>query len=333
MSSPAGGSLAERLYAQLAIGGFHSGETLATTLGVSRSGIWKAAGQLRALGMELHAVPNRGYRLAHASAPLRADAIRAGLDREVAVRLRRGEVAWNTGSTNADLLARGELAPGQFDFLLAEYQSAGRGRRGRSWLAPPGGALCFSCSWSFGSLPAAASALSLAVGVWTRRALRRLGVTDVQLKWPNDLVTPDGKLGGILIELRAEASGLAQVVIGLGLNVVLDRALREQVRASGTRAVDLQSLGLGGCDRNALAALLLNEFIPGLLQFEREGFAPFIAEWRAADCLRGMPIRFSGGAQGEGIARGIDASGALQVLVDGRMQPLISGEVTVRAQP
>lgn len=325
-------TLAERLYAQLATGGFHSGEALAEALSVSRSGIWKAAGQLRELGMELQAVPNRGYKLATATPPLEAAAIRALLNKECAARLRRGEVAWSIGSTNAELMARGDLAPGQFDFLLAEHQSAGRGRRGRSWLAPPGGALCFSCSWSFKSLPAAVSALSLAVGVWTRRALLTLGVEAVQLKWPNDLVTADGKLGGILIELRAEAGGLAQVVIGLGLNVVLGQGLREQVRASGTQAVDLQSLGLKACDRNQLAALLLNEFIPGLQQFEREGFAPFVAEWRAADSLKDVPIRFSGGADGAGIARGINESGALQVEVAGRLQQLISGEVTVRAQ-
>jgi BirA family biotin operon repressor/biotin-[acetyl-CoA-carboxylase] ligase len=213
--------LAQRVYQLLADQQFHSGTRLAAECAVSRSAVWKAIASLRELGVTVDTVSHRGYRLPRATAPLEASRVRKALPAAVAGRLRHASTVWSTGSTNADLLLQTDLPAGRFDFLAAEFQSAGRGRRTRSWIAPPGGAICLSLSWSFASLPAAIGALSLAVGVCVLRALARLGIAGVELKWPNDLVADGAKVGGILAELSAEAAGPAFVVIGIGINVAL----------------------------------------------------------------------------------------------------------------
>jgi BirA family biotin operon repressor/biotin-[acetyl-CoA-carboxylase] ligase len=333
MSEP----LAQRVYRQLADGEFHSGALLAQHSGVSRSAVWKALEQLRSLGVEVHAVPNRGYRLPRAGPPLRLSTVTEALDAEAASRLRHGEVLWSTDSTNAQLMARSDLAPGGFDFLLAEYQTAGRGRRTRSWLAPPGGALCLSLSWSFAMLPRDVGALSLVVGVCALRALEGLEVQGVALKWPNDLVSGTRKLGGILIELRAEAGGPAYAVVGIGINVALGATLTARVQALGTEAADLVALGWTTPDRNVLAAAVINEVLSGIRQFEVNGFSGFAADWRRADALVGRAVVISGAAGAAGVvhghARGIDLEGALCVQTRDGVQRFNSGEVSLRAEP
>lgn len=327
-----GEPLARRLYALLGDRRFHSGTELARLCGVSRSAIWKAVAALRTLGVTVHAVARRGYRLPEANPLLDAARIRARLSRAVASRLRHGTALWSTGSTNADLLGRAEIAAGQFDFLTAEYQSAGRGRRTRSWLAPPGGAICLSVSWSFPSLPRGVGALGLAVGVCALRALDGCGVRGVALKWPNDLVVGERKLGGILAELRAEAAGPVFVVIGIGLNVALGPDLLERVRESGTAAIDLAALAEAPSDRNELTAALITALIEGLQRFERDGFDSFAAEWRAADALAGkaVQVRLDSGVV-TGHARGIDADGALCVQTQSGVQRFTTGDASVRA--
>ena len=331
MTPRAGLPLAARVYAELADGRFHSGEALARSLAVSRSAVWKAAGSLRALGVTLHAVPNRGYRLPHAGEPLDAARIRELLRRDVRERLASLAVEWSLDSTNTALLGRPNPAPGRCEVLLAEVQTAGRGRRGRSWLAPPGGSLCLSLNWTFREVPRDLSALGLAVGVCTLRALAGLGAQGVALKWPNDLLHDGRKLGGILIDLRAEAAGPACVVIGIGLNVALGRDALERIAATGTAAADLHGAGLAGVARNALAAAVVGECVRGLVAFGDEGLRAFLEAWNAADALRGRTVHVSvpdGGARG--VARGIDVHGALMVETAQGVKRFVSGDVTVR---
>jgi BirA family biotin operon repressor/biotin-[acetyl-CoA-carboxylase] ligase len=326
-------ALCTRVYRLLSDGRMQSGSALAADCGVSRSAIWKAIAALRLLGVNVHAVANRGYRLPDATPLLNAERIARQLPQSIAARLRSGQCVWATGSTNADLLQRAAPAPGRFDFLTAEYQSAGRGRRARSWLAPPGGAICLSISWSFGTLPRDVSALSLAIGVCALRALAELGITAAALKWPNDLVVGNAKLGGILIELRAEAAGPAVVVVGIGLNVALAEPLLRQIEASGTRATDLASTGAPGCERNRLAAALISRSVAGLEQFERDGFGSFASEWSAADALAGKAVLVTTGGGNGGVAghaRGIDFDGALCLQTAQGLRRFRSGEVSVR---
>jgi BirA family transcriptional regulator, biotin operon repressor / biotin---[acetyl-CoA-carboxylase] ligase len=323
--------LVARVFAALADGRFHSGEALARALGVSRSAVWKAAAALRAAGSALHAVPNRGYQLSHGSEPLDAARIRAHLAREVRAHVACIDVTWAIGSTNTALLERANPESGTAEVLLAEHQSAGRGRRGRAWLAPPGGAICLSMSWTFREVPQDLGALGLVVGVCALKALRAHGVDGVSLKWPNDLLVEERKLGGVLIDLRAESAGAACVVIGIGINVALGAALLRQIAASGTAATDLASLAHPLPARNALAASLVSAFVRGLIEFERLGLKPFIEDWRAADALRGRAVNVSA-ADGvaRGVARGIDLRGALMLETPQGLRRFISGDVTVR---
>ena len=330
--------LSSRVYAELAAGNFRSGAALAGQFGVSRNAIWKAVHALRALGLAIHAVPHRGYRLASPCEPLEPAAIRAALSRQARSRIRRLEAVWSTESTNAALLARSDVPPQRADVFLAEYQTAGRGRLGRVWLAPPGGSICLSIGWSFPELPQDLAALGLAVGVCALRALRAhvpsgTGHPNLTLKWPNDLILDERKLGGILIELRAESAGPTYIVIGIGINLVLGATLLEQVAASGTRAADLASAGADPRKRNQLIAALVSEIVEGLARFRDEGLRPFIEEWRTADslCGRAVTVR-TATTSWRGIARGIDASGALLVEGAQGMRRVLSGDISVRAE-
>jgi BirA family transcriptional regulator, biotin operon repressor / biotin---[acetyl-CoA-carboxylase] ligase len=325
--------LIARVFAELSDGQFHSGEDLARALGVSRSAVWKAVRSLRDLGATLHAVRNRGYRLSKSSEPLAAERIQEKLSPDVRSRVRRLEVAWSVGSTNTVLLSRPNPPSGSSEVMLAEYQTAGRGRRGRAWLAPPGGAICLSLSWTFRDVPADLSALGLVIGVCELRALHRLGVTGGKLKWPNDLLVDERKLGGILIELRAETDGPACVVIGIGLNVALGAPVLAKIAEAGNAATDLITAGLVEPLRNTVAAALIDSCIGGLLEFEGHGLRPFIDHWRDADALQGKMVDIKGGA-GEvthGLARGVDLHGALLVETpDEGLKKFVSGEVSVR---
>lgn len=325
--------LVQRVFAALADGAVHSGEQLAAEQAVSRSAVWKAVGALQDLGLTIEAAPHRGYHLAGPVTPLDAARISAALSPAMRTRLRGGKVAWSLPSTNSALLARSEPAVGQFDFLAAEFQTAGRGRRARQWFAPPGGALCLSLGWSFAALPRGAAALSLAVGVCARRALHAFAKVPVRLKWPNDLLASERKLGGILIELRAESAGPAYAVIGVGINCALGRKLTDRVRDAGTEPIDLLALGVVACDRNRLAACLITEIVGGVLEFERHGFSAFAAEWSEADALLGRTVKLTlPSSEFVGLACGIDSDGALCVQYEGTVQHFHSGEVTVRAQ-
>jgi BirA family transcriptional regulator, biotin operon repressor / biotin---[acetyl-CoA-carboxylase] ligase len=323
--------LVAQVFAALADRQFHSGEELAETLGVSRSAVWKAVRSLKDLGATLHAVRNRGYRLSRGGEPLSAAKILEHIPRELREQLAGLDTAWVVGSTNTELLARPNPKIGTAEVCLAEYQTAGRGRRGRSWLAPPGGAICLSLSWTFREVPEDLGALGLVIGVCVLRGLRGLGIADAGLKWPNDLLVGERKLGGILIELRAESAGPACVVIGIGLNVALGAELLQQIAETGTQATDLVSSGGETLSRNAVAAALIRECLQGLAQFTREGLKPFIPEWRDADALRGKPVSVTG-AEGasRGLARGIDLHGALLVETPQGVKRFISGDVSVR---
>ncbi|MET0291441.1 MAG: biotin--[acetyl-CoA-carboxylase] ligase [Steroidobacteraceae bacterium] len=313
--------------------GFVSGPQLCAQLGVTRSAVWKAAARLRELGVGVESLSRRGYRLATPCSPLSESRLRGALPPSIAARLHALDVCWETGSTNADLLQR-PPPPGSFSWRLAEHQHAGRGRRGRSWLAAPGSALCVSWSWRFEALPRQLPSLGLAVGISAVRTLERLGLSGAGLKWPNDVVTDDGKLAGILIEMVSEAAGPALVVVGVGLNVALGAELREAIRAEGNRATDLQTLAAGRSlpDRNELAAALVSDAIDTLLQWEQRGFDPLHTEWQSLDRLRGIEVAVhSGNDVRRGIARGIDADGAL-LLDDGvRLHRCAAGEVSVRS--
>jgi len=238
-----------------------------------------------------------------------------------------------TASTNADLMAAAARLPSG-RVLVAELQTAGRGRRGRAWHAPLGGSLAFSLLWKFAGGAASLSGLSLAVGLAVARALDRCGAVGVMLKWPNDLLVRRdagwAKLGGILIEIAGPSSGPVHAVIGIGLNLRLGSgaALIDQ------RAADLDLLGLA-VSRNHLLALVLEDLALVLRSFAADGLAPFVAQWNLRHAFAGQRVAMS--AEGamliEGIALGVDPDGALLLETPNGPRRVTSGELSLRAAP
>ena len=212
---------APRLLVLLCDGRLHSGAQLAAALGVSRAAVWKLVGELRKAGVAIESLSRRGYRLPAPVELLDAARMRAEA-RTHEHRLPDAlAVHFLTDSTNEHLHAAPPPPPGVARVAFAELQSAGRGRRGRSWIAPFGSGLTFSIAWTFAETPADLPALGLALGVAIAKVLRGLGAQSLTLKWPNDLLHDGRKLGGLLTQLRQEAGGAATVVAGLGLNLVL----------------------------------------------------------------------------------------------------------------
>lgn len=308
----------------LADGAWHSGEALAQAAGVTRAAVAKRVEKLRELGLELQARQGLGYRLAQPLERLDLPALRAAAPAGLAI-----DVVQLTDSTNRRLHEAPAAADPQL--LLAEYQTAGRGRRGRAWRSPYGANLALSLAWSFPAWPPQLSALPLAVGVACARALAALGLHGLRLKWPNDLYVDGRKLGGILIEHRGEAGDSCRVIIGIGLNVAMSGAQAQGIDQPWISLDEaLQAQGGGRASRNRLAAALAGELMGLLRRFQTAGFAPFAREWAELDLVRDRPVRINGGGELDGIARGVDAAGALIVEVEGRRHAVHSGDVSLR---
>jgi len=312
----------------LADGGWHSGEALAQDAGITRAGLSKRLQKLMQWGLEIETQPGRGCHLVHPLELLDADLIRGALPQAWRARLALRVLA-GTDSTNTQLLAADPADDPQA--LLAEHQSAGRGRHGRSWHSPFGANLYLSLAWTFPQWPAALTALPLAVGVVTAEALAELNLAGLRLKWPNDLWCGSSKLGGILIEQRGESGGACRVVIGLGLNVAMRSATTAHIGQPWTTLAE--QLGAAP-SRNALAARILAQWVAMLERFAADGFAPFEPGFRALDLLRNRGVTLSL-PDGElaGIARGVDETGALLVDAGETRRRILSGEVSLKVAP
>ncbi len=322
------------LLALLAPGETLSGASLAAQEGVTRAAIWKQVESLRVRGVPVESRGPAGYCLPWPLQMLDASKIRQALSSELSRSLGALEVHWELDSTSSELQRRGTAAK-DLSILLAETQTAGRGRRGRKWLSPPGLNLYLSCVKRFDQGFAALSGLSLATGVMVMRMLEQLDIAGAGLKWPNDVLAiagsaPGGKLGGILVELSGEYQGPCAAVIGIGLNLRLTPALHEQ---AGQATCDMATLAGGAPpDRNDAAAALIIALVDGLRQFEAEGFAGFVDDYARHDLLREQPLRLSSAAGAfEATGAGVDTRGALQVRMhDGSVRQVDSADITVR---
>jgi len=320
------------LVRRLADGARHDARSLTAGLELDAAALERELRALSAWGLDVVHLPGDGYRLPSAPVLLDAKRIRAALDAPTAASCAGLELLDETDSTNARLLAAIPPAPGEWRACLAEYQSAGRGRRGRAWTQAFGSGLCLSFGWSFTEPPRALTALGLAAGVALLRALDGLGVDGVALKWPNDVLRHGGKLGGILSELHQDTSRSVHVVIGVGLNVRLGENARSDILESGGMdPADLADVE-PPVERNRLAARAIGALAAMAREFAVSGFAPFANEWRAADALRDRRVRVQAATtEQEGVARGIDADGALCIEISGELRRVVAGDVSLRA--
>lgn len=305
-----------------------SGAELAAGLGVTRSAVWKRIEALRAAGVDVQAVAGRGYQLAQPLQLLDGTALVGALSPAARAELAQLDVLFETDSTNAEALRHPAPARGSRAWL-AERQTAGRGRRGRDWATPLAAQVALSLSRRFDGGIAALQGLSLAVGVAAAEALHGLGCTEVGLKWPNDLLARGRKLGGILVELRGDAAGPLQVVVGLGVNVCLPASADAAI---GQPWCDLASLMPAPPSRQAVCVALLDALLPLMARYECDGLAPWLDGWRRFDLLAGHPVRLHEGAQLiDGVALGVDADGALRLRTEAGERLCHAGEASLRA--
>lgn len=315
-----------QILARLADGRFHSGTELAESAAISRSAVCKQLQNLDRLGLHYSAISGKGYKLSQPLQLLDEDTIRQSLDANTKTLLQRLEIHPCLASTNSYLL---HTENAHATACFAEYQTEGRGRRGRQWVSPFGRNIYLSLRYHYQSGPAVIAGLSLAVGVAVIRALNSLNIHDAGLKWPNDIYWQQKKLGGILIEVGGEAEGPCHAVVGLGLNGFLPQHLTQMIDQPCT---DLYSIvgDKAFTLRNRLAAELLNQLIPVLHDFDATGLSPFIEEWRQYDCLQGKTATlYQGKQQHQGVLEGIDEHGQLLLRKsDGKRQTFASGEIS-----
>ncbi len=306
-----------------------SGAELARRLNVTRAAVWKQIEHLRELGAPIEGAAGSGYRLAWPVELLDPERIRGELDAATRKRVQRLAVHWRIDSTNTELQRHAAAASG-IEICLAETQSAGRGRRGRTWQSPLGGNLYFSLLRRFDAGMAALSGLSLVVGIAVVEALADCGVAQAGLKWPNDVLAEGRKLAGILVELGGEFLGPCHAVIGIGINLRLPAETRALIDQPAIDVASLQNDTIPS--RNRLAARLIARLVAALERFEAGGFAAFADDYARSDLLRGHNVRvLAAGASHEGIAAGVDERGALIVRHGRSSTHYDSAEISVRA--
>ena len=326
----------------LADGRFHSGEAMAAHFKVTRSTIWNALQDAEALGVQIFSVPGRGYKLPQPLVLLdKAEVLSAIGEQRAWFNL---EIHDQLESTNTYLMKQASsnasagysAAAAHATCVVAELQTRGRGRRGRSWQAALGASLTFSLLWRFQCGASALSGLSLAVGVAMIRALRETGLAEARLKWPNDVVVAVNgqagayhKLAGILIELQGDMEGPSAAVIGIGVNLKLPEQVRRHIDQPVT---DMATLMQKTINPNTLLGVLLKHLAVVLSEFERNGFDNLRAEWLQYHAYQNEPVRLimPDGRELQGMACGVAADGVLLVKTPQGEQRFSSGEISLR---
>jgi BirA family biotin operon repressor/biotin-[acetyl-CoA-carboxylase] ligase len=304
-------------------GRFHSGQALGVALGVSRSAVWKQLQHLEAeLGLSIHKVRGRGYQLA---APLTL------LD-PVEIREQAPSCDWpilvfdSIDSTNAEALRaieRGQAAP---FLVLAERQTAGRGRRGRKWASPFAENIYYSLVLRIEGGMRQLEGLSLVVGLAVMQALRELGISGAGLKWPNDVLVGQKKIAGILLELVGDPADVCHVVLGVGINVNMQ--ITDEVDQQWT-SMRLESGKV--FDRNHLVGELGAMLQAYLSRHQADGFSAIQAEWEQNHLWQGRAVSLIAGVNHiEGEVLGIDSQGALRLKVGGVEKVFSGGELSLR---
>lgn len=245
--------------------------------------------------------------------------------------LEKLEVFSSIASTNTYLMSQTAPAAGRFRVAIADHQTSGRGRHYRRWISAPGSGVYLSFAYTFPNRVDKLGGLTLAIGVGVITALQHLDVEGLGLKWPNDIVARDGKLGGILTEVQSGRSPDMTVVTGIGLNVAIDSRIEFGTDSNWAhQAVDLKSIKTDLPGRELIAGTLINALYLTFRQFEDTGLRAFMNDWRHYDWLRGREITVDmPDRQVTGIAAGINDDGTLLVDVNGRQVQVLSGSIVM----
>jgi BirA family transcriptional regulator, biotin operon repressor / biotin---[acetyl-CoA-carboxylase] ligase len=304
----------------------HSFDGIRHATGLAEKEVTEILATLAAEGIESEVRAGDGCKLLSSYSALEADRIHEFLGaRSSAFTI---EAVGQTGSTNDDLMARARQGASSGLVRVAEAQTAGRGRRQRTWYSAPGSALTFSLLWVFSDGSRALSGLPLAVGVGLVRSLEALAVRSVQLKWPNDLLLGRKKLGGVLIETLNGIDNVASAVIGIGLNLRLPQSIAQRIDQP---AADLEAAGVS-VDRNELLARILINLQDVLETFSRQGFASLRPEWQQLHAYHDKMVRLESGDHKyvEGRVIGVDEYGALLLETESGTKTCHAGELSLR---
>ena len=315
----------------LSDGKFHSGEDIGNDLGLSRTAVWKHLNTLSDMGLELHKVRGRGYRLAFPIELLDESLIRGVMDVDSNQMIGTLDIHTQLESTNHYLQQKIQQGSENGHVCISESQNEGRGTRGRTWISPFGRNIYLSLLWKFNRSPSELGGLSLAVGVAVARAIEEAGAVDVKLKWPNDLVWRDKKLGGLLLEMTGEASGPCQVVIGVGVNVSMPESVGKSIDQPW---VDMNTiLSNKPVSRNKLTGSILKHLCEVLSEFQDAGFAATRLEWLRRDAIVGKAVKLLlPNREVSGVVKDIDNNGALLLESEDGVRQYASGEVSLRLQ-
>ena len=314
----------------LADGAFHSGASLGLQLGVTRTLIGRKVEILRGMGIEIHSVTGKGYRLPGALNLLSVARLLELLGRDKRLWAGHIDLLLSTDSTNADAMRKGQEGESHY-LVLAEHQANGRGRRGKAWVSPLGANISLSMLWTFKSRMAALEGLSLAVAILVVDALRECGYEGMGVKWPNDILLNSCKLAGILIEISGEAEGPCKVVIGIGINVKMPHSSGAAIDQAFT---DLASNFESTPDRGRIVAELVKGLTAGLAVFAKHGFAAFQPRWSDIDVYRGRDVEISSGTTRRvGRVLGVSETGALLLETEAGVAHIGGGELTPSLRP
>jgi len=322
---------------RLSNGAFQSGEALAKHFNVSRATIWNAVQDAQTLGIEVFSVRGRGYKLPNSFDWLSVEAILQAIHQENLTQFFTLEVHDTLPSTNSYLMQKLITGLTQPTCVMTNFQTAGRGRRGRSWQAGLGCSLTFSVFWRFQCGAAALSGLSLAVGVALTRAFNTLGVTQAKIKWPNDIVVKNQnmveKLAGTLIELQGDMEGPTAAVIGVGINLHLPDKLKNTIDQPATDLTRLLTKNSHArINTNTLLANVLHALGNVLTNFEQQGFANLREEWTSYHAYHQEMVRMlhPNGSETMGKVSNVAEDGVLLVTTEVGVMRFSSGEISLR---
>jgi len=278
-------------------------------------------------GYEIATVRGKGYQLLTPVDLLDSEDIARDIAPEIRARLRL-TVLDEVDSTNAEVIRQWQAGSSETPVCIADCQTAGRGRRGNAWLSPRGENLYLSMGLTFHGGFAVLDGLSLVLGVAVANALEKLGADSIGLKWPNDIFLPDGKLGGILVELQGELQeGVVQVIAGIGINVHMSRA--DTVDQPWTSLAS--SFPDQKWSRNQIASAVINAVHDSVAIFADVGFRDFRAPWQSRDIFLGKDL-YARGGQIEGRGAGIDETGNYLLATDDGVTPVRAGEISLRVR-
>ncbi len=320
-------SVQRQLLETLIDGKFHSGEQLASELGITRAAIWKNIKILQSeYELDIYAITGKGYQLSQSIELLDRNVIMKKLS--LTNMVPEVETFFSIDSTNHYLMKKVLSSELKCHAVFAEQQTAGRGRHGRNWVSPFGGNLYFSVLYPFQRTVRDITGLSLAVGVAIVEQLEQQGIKSAKLKWPNDVLVDGRKLCGILLEMHGESHGPLAIVVGIGINISMPENAAREIDQPW---VSYQALKQGPISRNQLAADFLSNVFLALQEFELNGLEPFRERWLQHDCNMNSRVKLQlGDREITGIARGIDQQGALLLESQGRVQRYYSGEIRLR---